>query len=163
MDGAVLNINSTTYNLNLAALSTSLYGSVLPYTILNVNAPIYGTNGANGVVTKVLFSYDYQISSYPTSGTSAINLSGFSGKTVKINNNSIIQGGNGGNGVSGGTNNIIGTAISCYAYNFYGATGGSAIINSGGVTLSINGNSVINGNNGFNGIYYANCQDGNSG
>ena len=144
MDGAVLNINSTTYNLNLATLVTSVYGSVLPYTILNVNAPIYGNNGANG--------YTLYRSHGTTggNGTSAINFSGFSGKTVKIINNSTIRGGTGGNGGNGA---YLGEA--CYTFTTYGGNGGSGgiwNINSSGVAIEITGNSPINGSNGRKGM-----------
>jgi hypothetical protein len=135
-------------------LSTSAYGSVLPYTILNVNAPIYGSNGANGFWIN---GGDYKsckgiISIYEASGkngNSAINFSGFSGKTVVINNNSIIKGGLGGNGTNRSLCTISYNSCSIdINYNWMFGYGANWKINESGVNIILNGNSPINGSNG---------------
>lgn len=141
LDGAVLTINSTTYNLNLATLSTSTYGSVLPYTILTVNAPIYGTNGANG-------NEGLPPIANGINGSWAINFNGFSGKTVKIINNSTIRGGNGGNGWTG---MLSGCTTS---YTSVGGDGGLWKINDSGVTFFIERSTPLNGGKGTNGAIY---------
>jgi hypothetical protein len=77
-------------------------------------------------------------------GNSAINFSGFSGKTVVINNNSIIKGGDGGNAYTT-------YASSCNNWVTYGGAGGSWKVNYGAVSITFNGNSPTNGTNGANG------------
>lgn len=145
MDGAVLNINSTTYNLNLASLSISTYGSVLPYTIVNVNAPIYGING----VDAKFFNSSLVMIASPTIGLPAINLSGFSGKIVKIVNNSTIKGGNGGNV----ENRKIGDG-SCKNYTIYGASGGDWKSAESNLSINILGNPPEKGASGRNGTMF---------
>ena len=121
----------------------------MPYTILNVNAPIYGNNGANGIDAYFTFAQKVYNGTAGSNGTSAINFSGFSGKTVKIVNNSTIRGGTGGNGGNGGN-----WSEQCKSRPTYGGNGGSGgiwNINSGGVVIETIGNSPINGSNGSKG------------
>ena len=156
MDGALININSVTSSVNLASLSTTLYGSVLPYTIVNVNANVIGNNGSNGSNStqsqEHCIRYQGCSSSFKngTSGSTPFNFSGYSGYTVKIINNSTIKGGSGGNGgnASSGYDACLG------GYTTYGGSGGAGAYwktNESGVTLELQGNPPTSGTNGTGG------------
>lgn len=98
-----------------------------------------GTNGGTGGV-----------------GGKAIDLTGFSGKTVTINNSGTIKGGtggkggNGGNALSGGY--ACGSQITSYGgCGGAGGVGGVALYGTAGVTLTVTGNAVKTGNTGASG------------